>query len=116
VADVLSAFWTRPTVSEAQAWGSYLYEDDILAQSRNPLAAAIRVGDFIGKARRSYEGRRLWMAGSVMLSPRVVRPAARAGLWFNAVNRSEAGFRSAVPAKWRNRARLLDLAARSRRG
>jgi FMN phosphatase YigB (HAD superfamily) len=113
VAAVLDEFWTRPTRSEAQSWSQYLYEDDILGQSRHPLAAPITVSDFFGKAHRSYEGRRMWMSGSVMLSSRSVRPAARVGLWLNDVRRSEEGMRSALPSTWR-RAAILRRQRRAR--
>lgn len=114
VAAVLTEFWSHPTEAEARAWGAYTYEDDILATSRNPLAAPIRAGDFVGKARKSYEGKRMWLSGSVQLSPRSIRPAARAGLWVNDRRRAPGGITAFVPPRWGRRLRLLGLAVRSR--
>ncbi len=114
VADVLTEFWSRPSVDEAAAWGSFVYEDDILGASRNTLAKAIRPGDFLGKVGRRYEGKRLWLAASVQLSPAPVRPFARAGLWFNECRRSEQGTAAFLPRKWARRADLIRLAATTR--
>jgi hypothetical protein len=114
VAAALTAFWSNPTEEESRAWGAYIYEDDILASSHNSLASEITLGDFLGKARPSYEGRRVWLQGSVMLSHPMLRPAARAGLWLNERRRSSPGLTSLMPAQLRQRARLLAIAARSR--
>ena len=115
VADVLTAFWSHPTAEEARVWGSYVYEDDILAKSHNPLAKPIYPSDFWSKASRSYEGKRLWLAASVTLSPAAVRPAARAGLWFNERRREASGIGGFVPPRWRRRAQLVRQAAGTRR-
>jgi hypothetical protein len=114
VAGVLTAFWSHPTTAEAAVWGEYIYEDDILGASHNSLAKAIGVRDFIGKAGRGYEGKRLWLSGSVQISPPGIRPFARAGLWINEGRQLQEGPAAFLPAKWRRRAHLLRLAAQTR--
>lgn len=117
VAAALREFWTRPTEDEARAWGAYPYEDDVLATSRNPLAHPIRVRDFAGKARSSYQGKRLWLEGSVALSSPWLRPPARAGLWL-AEERRRAGEKGRRPgaSRWRDRIAVARLAVRTRLG
>jgi FMN phosphatase YigB (HAD superfamily) len=115
VAEVLDAFWSHPTPEEARVWGAYVYEDDILAASRNPLAKPIGALDFVGKAGSAYEGKRLWLAASVQLSSPAVRPLARVGLRLNERRHSSGGVRAVLPAKWRRRAGLLAIAAKTRR-
>jgi FMN phosphatase YigB (HAD superfamily) len=115
VAEVLDAFWSHPTPEEARVWGAYVYEDDILAASRNPLAKPISAADFLGKASPRYEGKRLWLAASVQLSSPLVRPLARAGLRLNERRHGGGGVRAVLPARWRRRAGLLTIAAKTRR-
>jgi hypothetical protein len=116
VADVLSEFWLRPTRDEATAWGRYVYEDDILARSRNHLAAPMGPSDFLRKTtRRNYEGKRLWLPGSVALTPAYLRPQARVGLWVNDRLRTRGRVRFLVPDRLAGRAALLRLALRTRR-
>lgn len=116
VADILTEFWLRPTRAEAQAWGQYVYEDDILASSRNLLATPIAVTDFLHKTtRRGYEGKRLWLPGSVALTPAYLRPQARLGLWINERRRlGRIGF--FLPARAARRLQLAQLGWRTRRG
>jgi len=116
VAEVLTEFWLRPTRAEAQAWGKYVYEDDILASSRNLLATPLEVRDFLHKTtRRGYEGKRLWLPGSVALTPAYLRPQARLGLWINERRRlGRIGF--FLPARAARRLQLAQLGWRTRRG
>lgn len=114
VADVLTAFWSHPTEEESRVWGDYTYEDDLLGSSHNSLAAKITARDFIGKARSAYEGKRLWLQGSVMISRPSLRPAARIGLWFNDRRRSGDGAAGFVSPQLRRRARLITIAAQCR--
>jgi len=116
VADVLTEFWLRPTRTEAQAWGRYVYEDDILASSRNLLARPFAPRDFLHKAtRQTYEGKRLWPPGSAALTPAYLRPPARFGLWVNERRRlGRVGF--FLPARVAHRLRLAQLGIRTRRG
>ena len=115
VADVLTEFWLRPTRAEARAWGQYVYEDDILASSRNLLATPLAVRDFLHKTtRRGYEGKRLWLPGSVALTPAYLRPQARFGLWVNERRRlGRVGF--FLPARAARRLQLAQLGLRTRR-
>jgi len=115
VADVLTDFWLRPTRAEAQAWGRYVYEDDILASSRNLLATPIEVRDFLHKTtRRTYEGKRLWLPGSVALTPAYLRPQAKLGLWVNERRRlGRVGF--FLPKRVRHRLKLAQLGLQTRR-
>jgi FMN phosphatase YigB (HAD superfamily) len=115
VADVLTEFWLRPTRAEARAWGQYVYEDDILASSRNLLATPIAIRDFLHKTtKRGYEGKRLWLPGSVALTPAYLRPQARFGLWVNERRRlGRIGF--FLPARAAHRLRLAQLGLRIRR-
>jgi hypothetical protein len=117
VAAVLDAFWTHPTADEAAAWGSYLYEDDLLASSRNALATPLGARDFLRKTTdRGYEGKRLWLQGSVALTNARLRMPARAGLWFNDRLRSHGAARFLLPDRIAPRAQLLQQAVRTRRG
>ncbi|MBV9096577.1 MAG: hypothetical protein JO079_00845 [Frankiaceae bacterium] len=115
VADVLTEFWLRPTRAEAQAWGRYVYEDDILASSRNLLATPIEVRDFLHKTtKRTYEGKRLWLPGSVALTPAYLRPQAKLGLWVNERRRlGRVGF--FLPKRIRHRLKLAQLGLQTRR-
>jgi len=116
VADVLTEFWLRPTRAEAQAWGQYVYEDDILASSRNLLATPLAVRDFLHKTtRRGYEGKRLWLPASVALTPAYLRPQARFGLWINERRRlGRVGF--FLTRRTARRLGLAKLRLRIRRG
>ena len=116
VAAALVEFWSHPTDEEAAVWGSYVYEDDILASSHNPLARPIRLADFVHKTRAAYEGKRLWLEASVRLSSPALRPAVRAGLWFNARRRSGPGPMVFVPPTWRRRLGIARTAVRTRGG
>jgi len=115
VADVLTEFWLHPTRPEAQAWGRYVYEDDILASSRHLLATPIEVRDFLHKTtRRTYEGKRLWLPASVALTPAYLRPQARLGLWVNERRRrGRLGF--FLTARAARRLQLAKLGLRTRR-
>jgi hypothetical protein len=116
VAAVISEFWLRPTREEAEAWGRYVYEDDILARSRNHLASPMTPGDFLHKTTsKSYEGKRLWLPGSVALTPAYLRPQARLGLWVNDRLRTKGRARFLVPDGVAHRIALLRLAASTRR-
>ena len=115
VADVLTEFWLHPTRSEAQAWGRYVYEDDILASSRHLLATPIEVRDFLHKTtRRTYEGKRLWLPASVALTPAYLRPQARLGLWVNE-RRRRGRLAFFLTARAARRLQLAKLGLRTRR-
>jgi FMN phosphatase YigB (HAD superfamily) len=115
VAAVLGDFWLRPTRAEAQAWGRYVYEDDILASSRNLLATPIELRDFLHKTtRRTYEGKRLWLPASVALTPAYLRPPAKFGLWVNQRRRlGRVGF--FLPKRVAHRLKLAQLGLQTRR-
>lgn len=116
VAAVLEDFWDRPTAEEARAWGRYPYEDDLLASSRHRLATGLSLRDFVRKSTdRGYEGRRLWLQGSVALTGAGLRPPARAGLWAADRLRRTGAARFAVPDRALPRAHLLVQAVRARR-
>lgn len=114
VAAVLNEFWLRPTPDEARVWGGYVYEDDILAESRNTLASPITIKDFVGKSRSSYEGKRLWMPASVLLSPPGVRPLARTGLWINAQRQKRRRGEDLLSPRARDRVTILNSVVRFR--
>lgn len=117
VAEVLTEFWEHPTLQEARAWGAYLYEDDMLARSRNELASPYRTRDVIGRAaRRSYEGKRMWDQGSVMLTSRPLQPMARWGLAVIERRRDPAGPVGLISDRWQHRLQLLALCRELRRG
>jgi len=73
-------------------------------------------GDFLLKTtRRSYEGKRLWLPGSVALTPAYLRPQARFGLWVNDRLRARGRARFLVPDWIATRTELLRLAVEARR-
>src|SRR5262249_34924122 len=91
-------------------------EDDILASSRNLLATPLALRDFLHKTtKRGYEGKRLWLPGSVALTPAYLRPQARFGLWVNDRRRARNEGGSLLPARAAHRLRLAKLGLRTRR-
>ena len=77
ITDVLQAFWLRPTVAEARAWGSFPWEDGLGAETySNSLAGSYTWSDLLrclGSLRVLPHHRASWIAGSLAVSPAEVR-------------------------------------------
>jgi hypothetical protein len=71
VHDLVTEFWTRPTVPEARAWGTYVWDSDPTATAARPLASPFTPDD-LRSANGSQplpRGDRAWLAGSLALTP-----------------------------------------------
>jgi FMN phosphatase YigB (HAD superfamily) len=80
---VLRAFWTDPTDDEAQAWGSFPWEEEIWPPFA-PVAQRLTTGDVVARLRRG--DRRLrrtnsWRAGSAAVSGEPWRTMLRLRAW-----------------------------------
>jgi hypothetical protein len=65
---VMDAFWSKPALAEACAWGSYPYDSDPAGAAIRPLARPLDIEN--GQVRR---GDRAWLAGSLVLTSAPVR-------------------------------------------
>lgn len=76
VMELLTAFWQAPTRTEALAWGGFEFETDQSGAYRRPLAEPYRLSQ-IGSVLRSGEvpshHTTSWVAGSLALTPRLIR-------------------------------------------
>lgn len=95
-AEVLSSFWEHPTPAEVEAWGSFVFEDDLLGESHNTLVQPYHVADVLARvvSRRPVRPR-VWHAGSAAASPLPARLAV--GAWWSA----KAARRGLVPERAR---------------
>ncbi len=75
--ELLRAFWDRPTVPEAQAWGAFPFEQDQVGNAVRTLAVRYDANHL--RARQAGEFYGLdWKAGSIAISSPAVRVALQA--------------------------------------
>ena len=83
VADVLRAFWTEPTRAEAEAWGSFPWEEEIWPPYV-PVAQRLTTTEVVQRLRRGDRSiRRVnsWRAGSAAVSGQPWKAMLHARAW-----------------------------------
>ena len=83
VEDVLRAFWLEPTRDEAEAWGSFPWEEEIWPPFA-PVAQRITTTDVVARLRRGDRQIRRnnsWRAGSAVVSTQPWRAVLKARAW-----------------------------------
>lgn len=81
ITDVLRAFWLQPSTTEARTWADFPWEDGLGRETyHHPLAQSYRwveVLNGFSKGRVEPHHRASWFAGSLILSPLIIRVVLR---------------------------------------